>query len=83
MLEKFCFKTGVYKDKDGNFVAHNLDFDLVAVDKDLSGALTKLNICLVSYIEYGISQGYPVEDFYFPAPKEYWDRFEGIGGSNG
>ena len=61
--------------KDGKFVAHSLDFDLVAVGDDDTQALKRLRTAVKTYIEYGLSNNWP-EDIFFPAPKEYWDRFD-------
>jgi hypothetical protein len=60
------------QDEEG-FVAHALDFDLVAVAATEDGALDKVRLAVKTYIEYGITNNWEA-DIMFPAPKECWER---------
>jgi hypothetical protein len=61
--------------KDGKVVAHSLDFDLVSVAENEQKALDKLRLSVKTYVEYGLSNCWG-EDILFPAPQEYWERFD-------
>ena len=61
-----------YKDNDGQFVAHALEFDVVAVQSTLKKAVEKLRTSLKLHIEYGLNKGWESE-IVKPAPSEYWD----------
>ena len=52
---------------DGKYVAHSLEFDLVAVADDEDQADKKLRRAVKTYIEYGLSNGW-TDDIIFLAP---------------
>jgi len=58
---------------DGKFVAHALEFDLVAVADTETEATDKIRLAVKIYIEFGLSQGWE-DDILFPAPQQSWDR---------
>lgn len=62
-----------YQDSDDQFVAHALEFDVVAVQSTLKKAVEKLRTSLKLHIEYGLNKGWESE-IIKPAPSKYWDR---------
>lgn len=61
---------------DGKWVAHALDFDLVAVSNTRVKAVDKLRLAVKVYVEFGLTNNWP-EDIVFPAPEECWSRLQG------
>jgi hypothetical protein len=59
--------------RDGRFIAHALDFDIVCTGETEDDATDKLALSIKTYIEYGLSKGWS-GDILFPAPTECWDR---------
>ena len=59
--------------EDGKFVAHALEFDLVAVANSEEEATDKIRLAVKIYIEFGLSKGWE-DDILFPAPQESWNR---------
>ena len=64
--------TNVMK-RDGKYVAHSLDFDIVCVADEEGEAWGKLRLAIKTYVEFGISNGWQ-DSIIFPAPQEFWDR---------
>ena len=65
--------TWLYIKSPGRVVAHNLDFDLVAVGKNMAEAKSRLALCTKAYVEFGLSQG--LQEFIVrPAPEDLWDK---------
>jgi hypothetical protein len=64
---------GSYERRDGKWVYHALDFDLVSVADTKSKALEKLRSSVKTYVEFGLSKNWH-DDIIFPAPDEYWER---------
>ena len=56
----------------GKFIAHALEFDIVAVMGSREKAVQKLRTILKDHIEYGLKKGWQTM-ILSPAPKEYWD----------
>lgn len=60
--------TNLIQKGDECCTAHSLDFDIVAVAPSESEAWDKLQLCIKTYVEFGLSRGW--EDYiYFPAPE--------------
>ncbi len=64
-----------YQDSDDEFVAHALEFDVVAVQSTLEKAVQKLRTSLKLHIEYGLNKGWESE-IIKPAPSQYWDMMK-------
>jgi hypothetical protein len=58
------------------WVAHALDFDLVAVSGTRAKAVDKLRLAVKIYVEYGLLNRW-TDDIIFPAPADYWLRLQG------
>ena len=58
--------------EDGKFVAHALDFDLVAVADTEKEAEQEVRLAVKLYIEYGLIKGWE-KDIRFSAPQCAWD----------
>jgi predicted RNase H-like HicB family nuclease len=59
-----------YSRDEDDFVAHALDFDLVAVGKTEDEATEKIRWAIKAYIEYGL-KNYWEEHIIFRAPQEF------------
>ena len=69
-------KIKILEYKDGNrYIAHCLEFDLVAEGVVAKEAKENLNSLISSYLQFAREKN--IEEFaYHPAPKTYWDRFK-------
>jgi hypothetical protein len=63
----------LYQRVDGKFVAHALEFDLVAIADTQKEAEQELRLAVKIYIEYGLFKGWR-KDIRFGAPQECWDH---------
>lgn len=61
--------TNLLQKSEHRCVAHNLDFDLVAVANNEQEAKERLSLCIKTYVEFGLSKGWD-DNIYFPAPEE-------------
>ena len=62
--------------KDGNlYVAHCLEFDLVAQGNTSEEAHNNLADLIKSHIEFAIEKDMEEKSIFHPAPQEYWDTF--------
>ncbi len=61
---------------DGKWVAHALDFDLVAVSNTRAKAVDRPRLAVKVYVEYGLTNNW-IEDIVFPAPEECFTRLQG------
>lgn len=68
MTATFCLR----QREDGKFLAHALEFDIVAVGDTQKQAEHKLRLAVKLYIEYGLFKGWE-KDIRFSAPQECWD----------
>jgi len=66
----------VHERTDGKWVAHALDFDLLAVSGTKEKAVDKVRLATKMYIEFGLMNNW-ADDIIFPAPNEYWERLTG------
>jgi len=76
--KKFQSSLHVIEYKDGDrFIAHCLEFDLVAQGSTSEEARDNLADLTFSYLHFGMEKD--IEQFsYHPAPKVYWDKFKQI-----
>ena len=59
--------------EDGVWIAHCLEFDLLADGKDPKSALTRLLGVIETHINYIYENGL-IDELYQPAPVEYWRK---------
>jgi hypothetical protein len=64
----------VYKEDD-QFVAHALEMDILAYGKTEEAAKRELETLLENQLSFAACKGVP-ETVHFPAPKEFFDRWE-------
>lgn len=80
MRKKFRLPTTITNliQKNGQCVAHSLDFDIVAIAPTEQEAWDKLQLSIKTYVEFGLSKGW--DDYiYFPAPKAVRDQLRNQG----
>jgi predicted RNase H-like HicB family nuclease len=64
----------VYRE-DGDYVAHALEMDLVAQGKTEKAALAELQHMVACQVSFALQRG-ELHLIRFPAPREYFDRWE-------
>lgn len=64
----------VYKEDD-QFVAHALEFDILGYGETEAAAKKNLTILLDNQLSFAACKNSP-ESVYFPAPKEFFDRWD-------
>ncbi len=57
---------------EGKHFAHALDMDLMCSGGTEGEVLDRIKLCVVAYVEHGLSRGY-VEDIRFPADESHWE----------
>lgn len=67
---KNTFTIALYQD-DGKWVAHNLDLDLIATDKDKMAALNELKVLTFGHIDFCLSNDM-LHALNKPAPARFW-----------
>ncbi len=66
------FSIAIYQD-EGEWVAHNLELDLVACDQDKDKALEELRVLTLNHINFCI-QNECVDQLMRPAPARFWEQ---------
>lgn len=63
--------------KDGSyFIAHCLEFDLVAQGNSIEEARNNLAEVISEHIKFAIEKDVEDKSLFHPAPQEYWDIFQ-------
>lgn len=60
------------QDNAGNWIAHAVALDLVAVDKDRSEALKELQFVCIAQVGFAKKHWGQTVNTFFAAPPEYW-----------
>jgi hypothetical protein len=64
----------VYRDEEGDWIAHCLDFSLLAHARKPRDAIKKLIGVMIAHIEYLEKNDLMDQLYAFPAPREYWEK---------
>ena len=65
----------ILEKEEGLYVAHCLEFDIVADGKTKNEAIKNIFHSIVSHIDFCLTMG-NIDKIENPAPKEYWNKLE-------
>ena len=71
MIQRDVATILIYRDEEGDWIAHCLDFSLLAHGRRPKDAVKKLIGVITTHIDY-LKENDLVDQLYDPAPPEYW-----------